>query len=314
MKLVSIIVPVYKVEQYLPRCIDSILAQTYTNFEVILVDDGSPDKCPQICDDYAKKDKRIKVIHKANAGVSEARNTGIDIAKGDFICFVDSDDYVTPSYLELLITKQEKTGADIVFGRYFEEFNGSFYMKDEDLIDLTDNRNYNLFFVGTNNVMGAIWRLLINKELLKNIKFDKKLKYCEDLYFVLKLLKTNCKISCIDIPIYYYVYNPSSITKTITKETCYMCSDGNLKCLELVKSDIEDSVIQTIYFRLYIMACIQKIKIKDNKCIKDFEKYNTKENYKGYKIHNESLKEKVKAFLCRYKMFGLLRLVCKLKG
>jgi glycosyltransferase involved in cell wall biosynthesis len=87
--LISVIVPIYKVEEYLPRCIDSILAQTYKNLEIILVDDGSPDKCPAICDEYAKKDSRIKVIHKKNGGVSSARNAGLEAAKGDYIFFVD---------------------------------------------------------------------------------------------------------------------------------------------------------------------------------------------------------------------------------
>lgn len=109
MKVVSIIVPVYKVEKYLRRCVDSILAQTFTDFELILVDDGSPDNCPTICDEYAKKDDRIRAIHKKNGGVSSARNTGMEVAQGKYFLFCDSDDYVSPYWCETLYKQIEET-------------------------------------------------------------------------------------------------------------------------------------------------------------------------------------------------------------
>ena len=102
-KLVSVIIPVYKVEKYLPMCVDSVLNQTYQNLEVILVDDGSPDNCPVICDEYAKKDKRIHVIHQKNAGLSMARNAGLDICTGDYITFVDSDDALHVAFVARLL-------------------------------------------------------------------------------------------------------------------------------------------------------------------------------------------------------------------
>ncbi|MDR2593980.1 MAG: glycosyltransferase [Fibromonadaceae bacterium] len=116
MPIVSIIVPVYKVEKYLPRCLDSILAQTFVDFECILVDDDSPDNCPAICDEYVSRDNRIVVIHRDNKGVAVARDTGLKKAKGEFICFVDSDDWIEPRALELLHKKQQETNADIVLG------------------------------------------------------------------------------------------------------------------------------------------------------------------------------------------------------
>lgn len=106
--LISIIVPVYNVEKYLPRCVDSLLGQTYTNLEIFLVDDGSPDQCGKICDDYAKKDQRIIVIHKKNGGLSDARNVAINVAKGEYITFVDSDDYVASDYVKTLYRLVEK--------------------------------------------------------------------------------------------------------------------------------------------------------------------------------------------------------------
>lgn len=105
---ISIIVPVYKVEQYLERCVKSLINQTYKNIEIILVDDGSPDQCPKMCDDYASEDSRIKVIHKKNGGLSDARNAGLDAATGEFIAFVDSDDWVEIDFIETLCKMQKK--------------------------------------------------------------------------------------------------------------------------------------------------------------------------------------------------------------
>lgn len=116
--LVSIIVPIYKVEPYLRRCLNSIVNQTYTNLEIILVDDGSPDECPTICDEYASKDNRIIVIHKKNGGLSDARNAGLNICKGEYISFIDGDDYVDCDYIERLIEPTKKDSYDFIIADY----------------------------------------------------------------------------------------------------------------------------------------------------------------------------------------------------
>ena len=123
---ISVIVPVYRVEKYLNDCIDSILAQTFADFELILVDDGSPDNCPALCDAAAAKDSRIRVIHQKNRGLSGARNAGLDIARGRWAAFVDSDDMLLPQALEKAHSTAEKTGADVVlYGFAFTDENGS---------------------------------------------------------------------------------------------------------------------------------------------------------------------------------------------
>ena len=122
--LVSVIVPVYKVEFYLSECIESILKQTYQNLEIILVDDGSPDDCGSICDKYAQQDKRIKVFHKNNEGLSEARNYGIERATGDYLSFVDSDDWIEPDMFETLVSVVVVNDSDIVCCGYYREYNG----------------------------------------------------------------------------------------------------------------------------------------------------------------------------------------------
>ena len=125
--LISVIVPIFKVESYLGKCIDSILSQTYKNIEIILVDDGSPDSCPQICDLYSEKDNRIKVIHKNNGGLSDARNAGLIVSKGEYVCFVDGDDFVETEYVERLYTAIKKCNADLAicgFKYVDEKYNG----------------------------------------------------------------------------------------------------------------------------------------------------------------------------------------------
>lgn len=118
---ISIIVPIYNVEKYLQKCVDSILCQTYKNLEIILVNDGSPDNCPAICDEYAKKDKRIKVIHKQNGGVSSARNAGLDVATGKYVQFVDSDDWVEPEYSKTMINLIEENNCDLGICGYIKK-------------------------------------------------------------------------------------------------------------------------------------------------------------------------------------------------
>ncbi|MBQ6543175.1 MAG: glycosyltransferase family 2 protein, partial [Clostridia bacterium] len=116
MPLISVIVPVYKVEKYLPRCLDSILSQSFTDFELLLVDDGSPDSCPEICDEYARRDRRISVIHKENGGLSSARNAALERATGKYVSFVDSDDYITADALQTLYSALTETDSDIAVG------------------------------------------------------------------------------------------------------------------------------------------------------------------------------------------------------
>ena len=130
--LISVIVPVYRVEEYLERCVKSILSQTYKNLEVILVDDGSPDQCPAICDAWAEKDARVKVIHQENKGLSGARNAGIDAASGEYLAFVDSDDYVSPHFIEELYQLLQDTGCAIGQCRFS-------YVKGDGLVEEGDS-------------------------------------------------------------------------------------------------------------------------------------------------------------------------------
>lgn len=214
----SIIVPVYKTAKYLPKCIDSILSQTFKNFELILVDDGSPDDCPQICDDYAEKDFRIKVIHKKNGGVSSARNCGIDAAKGTYIWFIDSDDYIEPFSLQRLFEVQKNHNAEL------------YVFNNRSVCELS-TENINEFFrkYHFTYVLGfEPWNKLFKREIIKanNLQFDTQETIGEDLLFNLNYYKTIFSDGAKDIyfigeDYYHIVRRNDSAMSTASKGRIY---------------------------------------------------------------------------------------------
>jgi len=207
-KLVSIIVPIYNVEDYLEECIDSILNQTYVRYEVILVDDGSTDKCSKICDRYAENDLRVKVIHKQNGGLSDARNAGIDSACGEYITFIDSDDYVDADYLKVLVLILERENADIVQGQY--TFQRKLLGTGKNQVNCLSSdeslRNYLLF----KKVLPSVCMKLYRTTLFENIRFPKG-RINEDTCTTYKLLLQAKKYVCIERHLYYYRIRQSSI-------------------------------------------------------------------------------------------------------
>lgn len=210
---VSIIVPIYKVEQYLRECINSILNQTYADFEVILVDDGSPDNCPHICEEYAKRDSRVIVIHKKNGGLSSARNAGLDYvfknSNCKYISFIDGDDFVSVDYLEKLVCAID--GCDMSICYYFR------YTKDKCVKIVggkhcVDSKQY--WYLSLPEASGIVmWNKLFKKDLFSNIRF-KEGTIIED-EFIRHYLICQCdKINIIDKVLYYYRWNPTSIMHT----------------------------------------------------------------------------------------------------
>lgn len=211
--LVSIIVPIYKVEPYLRRCLDSIVNQTYTNLEIILVDDGSPDDCPQICDEYVAKDERIVVIHKENGGLSDARNAGLDICKGEYISFVDSDDWVDEKYVEVLLDLAVKENADISIceikkTNQFEQFSLADKISFE---TYTPIDAINRMFSKTEASFIAAWGKLFKAHIFKSLRFPVS-KIHEDEYINYKWYYKAKKIIYANIPLYFYFFRLDSIT------------------------------------------------------------------------------------------------------
>lgn len=221
--LVSIIVPIYKVEPYLRRCLDSIVNQTYTNLEIILVDDGSPDGCPQICDEYATKDERIVVIHKENGGLSDARNAGLDICKGEYIYYLDGDDAIDDSCIVLMLELVNKyPEVEIVIGE-MQTIPPSLMYENKRCKHI-DFLNANLdirksFFRVKNRLPVNACNKLIKKEfiVLNNLFFKKGLLH-EDELWMFHVAKMATKIAFIHKPTYYRYINPNSITTSTSLE------------------------------------------------------------------------------------------------
>ena len=211
MKKISIIVPVYKVEPYLKRCIESIINQTYTELEIILVNDGSPDNCGDICDEYAKIDKRIRVIHKKNGGLSDARNAGLDIASGQYIGFVDSDDYIAKDMYEFLVKLMEKYDADIsICGTCYVE-NETIISKQELSCEMKLNSETAIkIMLEESNFNTSAWDKLYKRDLFDGIRYPKG-KLFEDLFTTYKLLEKADSIVYASEPKYYYVRTEGSI-------------------------------------------------------------------------------------------------------
>ena len=221
--LFSIIIPVYKIEEYLPECIESLCKQTYKNIEIILVDDGSPDNCPSICDEYALKDPRIKVIHKQNAGATAARKTGAQAATGEYICCVDGDDYVAFDYIEAFAKQIEQYGCDMACcGYYLATPDGKSpkplrnrvgYYSAEDIKaeiypELIQTKNATYF-------TPSLWGKAIRTEIFKaeQMKIDENIKIGEDGACIIPCVYKASSVCIIPDCLYFYRYNPSSVTK-----------------------------------------------------------------------------------------------------
>lgn len=242
---VSVIVPVYKAEKYLSKCIDSILSQTYKEFELILIDDGSPDGCGKICDNYAKRDSRIKVIHKENGGVSSARNAGIKESIGKYICFVDSDDMLIPEFLDECLKSFEDLGVNLaVCGYSIRDVKGqvnniTYSNKSAEVL----NRNGSIMNLLEKVLIAAPWGKLYRADIIKDndIVFPIELSCGEDLIFNFRYCDFAKEIAMINKPLYFYnteneaslmnVYRADllSLKKTIIKELSFFIKKWNVE-------------------------------------------------------------------------------------
>lgn len=217
MPKISVIVPIYKVEKYLSRCIDSILAQTFIDFELLLIDDGSPDKCGVICDVYAAKDSRIKVFHKENGGVSSARNLGLDNMSGDWVCFVDPDDYIDDDFLDVIYKTQIEDENYIVICGYVRES-----INDANILSCNRFSSKKYLFNSSESIekpvmfqiikYGTVWGKVYSSKIVNRykMKFDDQLDYHEDHLFYLQYLTHGDKVRTIDYCGYHYVLDPAN--------------------------------------------------------------------------------------------------------
>ena len=247
--LISVIVPVYNVEKYLNKCVDSIINQTYKNLEIILVDDGSPDNCPKICDDYSKKDNRIVVIHKNNGGLSDARNAGIDIANGEYLSFVDSDDYIDEKYVEVLYDLIDKYNSKISMvdiKRVFE--NGKIYSNSNNKeFVLTQKDFFDKMLYGERDLDNSASGKLYHKKLFNDIRYPVGRLY-EDTATTYKIILKNYIIPVKSVSLYNYMIRKNSIIQ---------CGYNERK-LQIIASTKEmTNAIKKIYPELDC-ACLRK--------------------------------------------------------
>lgn len=243
MPKLSVIVPVYKVESYIHQCIDSILNQTFTDFELILVDDGSPDKCGEICDKYAKKDSRIKVLHKENGGLSDARNFGIDVAKGDYITFVDSDDDIDRNMYQDMVCHLEKNNLDIICcDTYLVRGNKKKFKPRYDS-DKIFNKNEAIIEVLNGTLDNAAWNKIYKRYLFENIRYPKGRIY-EDVATTYKLFYLANKIGYLKKPYYFYYKRKGSIVASaFNSKSRYDCFLGYKERVEFVLDNNIDCFI-----------------------------------------------------------------------
>ncbi|MFD2214021.1 glycosyltransferase family 2 protein [Metabacillus endolithicus] len=218
MPLISIIVPIYKVEKYLSNCIDSILDQTFTDFELILVNDGSPDNCGLLCDEYAKEDDRIRVIHKENGGLSSARNAGIDVARGEYFAFVDSDDFIHKKMYEILYNVAKREKSDIVLCDYIlaneeESYNLTEYVFYDEVQNFS-NMQVLMQLYSSNGVKFVVaWNKLYKKELFDGLRYEEG-RIHEDEFIAHRILYKSSKVTFVPVNLYFYLQTHNSIIRS----------------------------------------------------------------------------------------------------
>lgn len=247
--LISIIIPIYKVERFLAKCLDSVINQTYPNLDIILVDDGSPDSCGTICDEYAFRDKRITVIHKNNEGVVQARITGFKACKGEYVLFVDADDYISKDAIEILANSALQYNTDLVVASHYIENSNNveidkrtihegLYNKEE-ITDLLKNK---FLFDGTLGRSGFplyLWGKLFKKDcLLDKLENGKGVSFAEDIITVFATIKEIKSIIVVREPVYYYVSHDDQITKKKPEDLWPEFLKAWKKLKELDKGDL----------------------------------------------------------------------------
>ena len=214
--MVSMIVPVYNSEKTLSRCIDSILNQTYRDFELILLNDGSTDTSGEICDAYAKRDSRVRVVHKENTGVSDTRNRGIDLARGEYLQFLDSDDWITPDATALFVRTATEQQCDMVISQFYRVIGEHVSQKgaiDEDgLMDRSTYANH-MMQKPADCYYGVLWNKFYNRSIIteRRLRMDQSISWCEDFMFNLEYVRHTQTIYAMKVPVYYYVKTKGSL-------------------------------------------------------------------------------------------------------
>lgn len=255
---ISIITPVYNAEKYLKRCIDSILKQTYTNFELLLINDGSTDSSPQICGEYAKMDNRIHVFHKKNGGVASARQLGTDNAKGEYLIHVDADDWIEPTMLSQLYDKACESGADVVLCDYYVNSpTEQIYISQKP----TDETAKGVLREMFQRLHGSLCNKLAKRACYKehNVHFISGIDYCEDVLIWVQLLQHNIKLVYLPQAFYHYRMTPTSITHNITRKSYDMRIKYRDALSQLLRLPDAKDIIESVSFNIFTEAFVHNV-------------------------------------------------------
>lgn len=320
---ISIVIPVYKVEKYLKNCVDSVINQTYKNIEVILVDDGSPDDCPLICDEYVKNDSRIKVVHKTNGGLSSARNAGMKIATGDYIMFLDSDDFWDDDLFLYKLSRKMKNDADVIVIGYKK-----YYKKDNQFINgystnfkiNSTDKEIALCKIFENSAYESnAWTKVVSRRLLsEKLCFIENI-LSEDIDWSARLLINAKSFDVYEDNVYVYRMNEESISHNLSEKNIVDLRDQIIRIVNMSKQ-----IEKETYYKWYMNYCAYQY-ITFLNCIVCIDQFNhTKKYMDEMKSYRYLLKyhqnKKVKKIFCFDKIFGyrgmlkILKIFLKMRG
>lgn len=325
--LITIIIPIYNVEKYLRECIESVLNQTYKNLEIILIDDGSKDNSAKICDEYEEKEKRIKVIHKENGGVSSARNKGLEIATGDYITFIDGDDYIDKDYIEKLLKNLKEKNVECVLCGF-----NRIYDKSAEIITKGENKliSKKEFLDSILNVQGGagmacakLWK----KETIINLRFNEKIKIAEDSLFGIQAVKNVNNVYILNEALYNYRFNKNSAVRKYNKDFANICLESMKAAKKYIEKEYANEKEVKEKFNNYIayhillitvnycfnnenaLNWIKQIKsLKEVANIPEYKEGIKKSNYDGL-----SLTRKITLFTIKYKLYFITMLIGKIR-
>ena len=256
--LISVIVPVYKAEKYLPACLDSLLAQTYQNFELLLVDDGSPDKCWGILQQYAARDARVRIFRKENGGVSSARNFGLRQAKGEYIGFVDSDDFVAPQYLEWMHCALQQTNTELAVCGYRKvpkeaDPVGIAPAAEKPEIKTFSLAEYSFDYTQCEAANQYVWRILYKRSLCRELYFDEQLFIGEDTFFFVQVLLQAKGLALVKAPLYFYRIWPESACQRPFTQKHYTAVETWSRIYEMTQQT--DPLLKNSAEQMLVLAC-----------------------------------------------------------
>lgn len=319
-RTISVIVPVYNAADTIDRCVSSIVDQSYDDLQIILVNDGSTDHSLQKCFEWGQRDSRVEILDRPNAGVGAARNAGLEVARGEFLAFVDSDDYIASDMYQIMTESMDRDASDLVFCRYasFGKDGKVEPCVEERLEELTHNK-IEVFFDHRNSVMGAVWRLLLKRADVAQVRFDPDLKIAEDLVYVLRCLQRAERVSVLDRYLYFYYYEGVFGKKYYNADYARMHALLGERLSELLSEFGLNALAEAERYSRYCIAVIgaakydpdYKAAIKKIRSHAFYREADCKRNYRAY-LSVATPKERIKARLIRRKFFGLLKVMLRI--